>query len=135
MLMVGELIVDGQKGDARMFPFEKLEVWHKALEFADIVYQLTKTFPDNERFGLTSQMRRAAVSVASNIAEGSARFSRNDFAHFVEIATGSLFEVVTQAAIGRRQGYLNESEYSKLYAFAEEHGKMLSGLRRSLIAP
>jgi four helix bundle protein len=118
-----------------MFPFEKLEVWHKALEFGDSVYLLTKAFPEDERFGLTSQMRRAAVSVASNIAEGSARYSRNDFAHFIEIATGSLFEVVTQAAIGRRQGYLSESKYSELYAFAEEHGKMLSGLRRSLIAP
>ena len=88
-----------------MFPFEKLEVWHKTVDFADMVYRLTKKFPDAERFGLTSQMRRAAVSISSNIAEGSARFSHNDFAHFVEIATGPLFEVVTQAAIGRRQNY------------------------------
>ena len=119
-----------------MFPFEKLEVWHKALEFADSIYRLTKSFPDDERFGLSSQMRRAAVSVAYNIAEGSARYSRNDFAHFIEIATGSLFEVVTQTAIGRRDKDISsEAQYSELYAFAEEHGKMLSGLRRSLIAP
>ena len=65
-----------------MFPFEKLEVWQKAVALADNVYRLTKTFPDDERFGLTSQMRRASVSVASNIAEGSARHSRGDFAHF-----------------------------------------------------
>ena len=117
-----------------MFPFEKLEVWHKALDFADSVYRITKAFPDDENFGLTSQMRRAAVSIASNIAEGSARYSRKEFAHFIEIATGSLFEVVTQAAIGRRQQYLTEAEYLELYAFAEEHGRMLSGLRRSMAA-
>lgn len=115
-----------------MFTFEKLEVWHKAIDFADEVYLLTSRFPDEERFGLTSQMRRAAVSVASNIAEGSAKYSRNDFARFVEIATGSLFEVVTQATIGRRQNYLTEQEYRELYASAETQGKMLSGLRRSL---
>src|SRR5262249_14660982 len=112
-----------------MFPFEKLEVWQKAIDFADTVYRITKAFPDDERFGLTSQMRRAAVSVASNIAEGSARFSRNDNAHFVEIATGSLFEVVTQATIGQRQGFLNASEYKALYEAAEQQGRMLSGLR------
>ncbi len=118
-----------------MFPFEKLEVWHQAIDFADAVYRLTRTFPDDERFGLTSQMRRAAVSVASNIAEGSARYSRNDFAHFVEIATGSLFEVVTQAVISRRQDFIAEAAYSELYAAAEVEGRMLSGLRRSLIEP
>src|SRR5690349_17355698 len=106
-----------------MFPFEKLEVWQKSIEFADSVYRLTKRFPDDERFGLTSQMRRAAVSIASNIAEGSARFSRNDNAHFVEIATGSLFEVVTQAVIGRRQNFLAEAEYQALYEAAEQQGR------------
>jgi four helix bundle protein len=115
-----------------MFPFEKLDVWQRAIDFADDVYRLTRGFPDPERFGLTSQMRRAAVSIASNIAEGSARYSRTDFARFVEIATGSLFEVVTQATIGRRQNYLSETEYRELYTAAETQGRMLSGLRRSL---
>src|SRR5438045_9434034 len=115
-----------------MFNFEKLEVWNKAIEFADSVYSITRAFPDDERFGLTSQMRRAAVSISSNIAEGSARHSRPDFAHFIEIATGSLFEVVTQATVGRRQSFLSEPEYAQLYAAAETQGKMLSGLRRSL---
>ena len=117
-----------------MFPFEKLEVWQKTVGFAEAVYRLTKKFPDNERFGLTSQMRRAAVSIASNIAEGSARYSRNDFARFIEIATGSLFEVVTQGSIAMRQGFLSEAEYFELYSTAEEQGRMLSGLRRSLTA-
>lgn len=115
-----------------MFGFEKLEVWQKAIAFADSVYSSTRGFPVDERFGLTNQMRRAAVSISSNIAEGSARVSRRDFARFVEIATGSLFEVVSQAHIGRSQGFLSEEQFQTLYASAEEQGRMLSGLRRSL---
>lgn len=116
-----------------MFIFERLEVWQKAIEFADLVYELTKAFPGDERFGLTNQMRRAAVSISSNIAEGSSRFSKSDFARFLEIATGSLFEVVSQAFIGRRQGFLSEADFQRLYAAAEEQGRMLSGLRKSQV--
>ena len=116
-----------------MFNFEKLEVWKKAIDFADLVYSFTRHFPDNERFGLTSQMRRASVSIASNIAEGSSRLSRSDFSRFLEIATGSVFEVVTQSIIGLRQGFLSQKEYAQLYAAAEEQSRMLSGLRRALV--
>ena len=77
-----------------MFNFEKLEVWQKAIDFADLVYSPTQSFPADERFGLTNQMRRAAVSISSNIAEGSSRTSKTDFARFLEIATGSVFEVL-----------------------------------------
>ena len=115
-----------------MFNFEKLEVWQKAIQFADLVYRLTKTFPDDERFGLTSQMRRAAVSISSNIAEGTSRHSRDDYARFLEIATGSLFEVVSQSFISRNQGFLAEGDFQRLYAAAEEQSRMLSGLRKSL---
>ena len=114
-----------------MFGFERLETWQKSIDFADFVYRISRTFPNDERFGLTSQMRRAAVSVSSNIAEGSSRFSKADFARFLEIATGSLFEVVSQAFLSRRQGFLNEEDFKKLYAAAEEQGRMLSGLRKS----
>jgi len=88
-----------------MFNFEKLDVWHKVVDFADQVYALTRTFPENERFGLTNQMRRAA---------------------------GSIFEVVSQASISKRQGFLSETAFAKLYAVAEELSKMLSGLKKSL---
>jgi len=115
-----------------MFNFDKLDVWQRANGFADLVYKVTKTFPEDERFGLTNQMRRAAVSVSSNIAEGSARSSRNDNARFLEIATGSLFEVVAQSFISRRQGFLTEPDFKTIYATADELGRMLSGLRRSL---
>lgn len=116
-----------------MFNFEKLEVWQKAIDFADFVYGITRHFPADERFGLTNQMRRAAVSVSSNIAEGSARISAAEYARFIEIATGSLFEVVSQAFLGRRQGFLDEAGFNHIYHAAEEQGKMLSGLRRSLL--
>ena len=69
-----------------MFGFEKLDVWQKAIEFADNIYGLTANFPSDERFGLTSQLRRAAVSISSNVAEGSSRSSKVDFARLVEIA-------------------------------------------------
>lgn len=116
-----------------MFNFEKLDVWHKAIDFTDSVYTVTEKFPDAERFGLTSQMRRAAVSVPSNIAEGSSRSSRPDHVRFIEIATGSLFEVVTQAAIARRRRYLIDTDYDTLYQAAEEQSRTLSGLRASLL--
>jgi four helix bundle protein len=117
-----------------MFNFEKLEVWNEAITFADTIYTLTKAFPADERFGLTHQMRRAAVSISSNIAEGSSRSSRPDFARFIEIATGSVFEVVSQATISKRQGFLSDHAYEQVYAVAEKQSRMLSGLRRSLEA-
>ena len=116
-----------------MFNFEKLEVWKKSIDFAGLVYRVTRTFPTHERFGLTNQMRRAAVSTSSNIAEGCSRISKADFARFVEMATGSVFEVVSQAFIGRRQGFLNEETFQVVYQAAEEQSRMLSGLRKSLL--
>jgi four helix bundle protein len=116
-----------------VFNFEKLETWQKAITFADMVYAVTRNFPADERFGLTNQMRRAAVSISSNIAEGTARNSKNDYARFLEIAAGSLFEVVSQSFIGQRQGFLSDVDFQKLYAAAEEQGKMLSGLRRLIL--
>ena len=116
-----------------MFNFEKLETWQKAIAFADLVYELTRNFPADERFGLTNQMRRAAVAVSSNIAEGTARNSKNDYARFLEIATGSLFEVVSQSFVGKRQGFLSDADFQRVYTAAEEQGKMLSGLRRAVL--
>ena len=116
-----------------MRPHEKLDVWKKSIDFADHVYRVTRAFPDDERFGSTSQMRRAAVSISSNIAEGSARFSKADFAHFLEIAAGSVFEVVSQSFISRKQGFLSQEDFGALYAAAEEQGRMLSGLRKSVL--
>src|SRR6266516_7743545 len=115
-----------------MFNFEKLETWQEAIKFADLVYGRTRNFPDQARFGLTNQMRRAAVSISSNLAEGSSRVSRTDFGRFVEIATGSLFEVVSQITIALRRKMIAENDYKRIYTAAEKQSKMLSGLRRSL---
>jgi four helix bundle protein len=117
-----------------MFNFEKLEVWQKAIDFADVIYAQTRNFQAEERFGLTNQMRRGGVSVSSNIAEGSSRSSKNDFARFIEIAGGSVFEAVSQSFVARRQGFLTEENFRIIYMAAEEESRMLSGLRRSLLA-
>lgn len=117
-----------------MFNFEKLEVWQKAIEFADLIYNETRAFPAEERFGLTNQLRRASVSISSNIAEGSSRSSKNDFARFTEIAAGSVFEAVSQAFIARRQSFLGEDQFRKVYTDAEELSRMLRGLRKSSLS-
>ncbi|MBI2517638.1 MAG: four helix bundle protein [Opitutae bacterium] len=116
-----------------MFNFEKLDAWHKAVALADLVYRITRGFPSEERFGLTNQLRRAAVSVSSNLAEGCSRSSKQDFARFVEIATGSAFEVASQAVIAQRQNYLDETDFKLLQDSALEITRMLSGLRQSLL--
>lgn len=115
-----------------MFNFEKLDVWNAAIEYADEVYQVTKPFPADERFGLTSQLRRSAVSVSANIAEGSGRSSKKDFSRFIEIAFGSLMESISHLTVAKRQGYVETDNYQLLYDHAERVGRMLSGLRRSL---
>jgi four helix bundle protein len=115
-----------------MFRFEKLDVWQSAVDFADGVYEFTGRFPDSERFGLTNQMRRAAISISSNIAEGTGRGSDADFARFVEMAYGSVMEVVSQAHIAKRQSMLLSENFQDLYDRAERLARMLSGLRNSL---
>jgi four helix bundle protein len=115
-----------------MFGFEKLTAWQKSVEYADLVYGVTKSFPAEERFGLTSQLRRSAVSVSSNIAEGSSRTSRTDFTRFVEIAYGSLLESISELQIAKRQGFLSDKMFETAYIAAEDLAKILSGLRRTL---
>ncbi len=115
-----------------MFNFERLAVWQKAIEYADFVYKMTKDFPADERFGLTSQLRLSAVSVPANVAEGSSRSSRADMARFIEIAYGSLLESVTSFEIAKRQQFLSPARCGEAYRQAETLAKMLSGLRRTL---
>ncbi len=114
-----------------MFKFEKLSVWQRSVAFADLVYGATRTFPPDERFGLTTQLRRAATSISANIAEGCAR-PDPDFARFLGYATGSLYEVLTHCHIAKQQGFLTDDQFGSLHAEAEEISRMLSGLRRSL---
>lgn len=118
-----------------MFRFEKLAAWQKAIDFADLVYAATSSFPADERFGLTSQMRRAAVSVSSNTAEGSGRTSDKDNAHFLETAYVSLMEVVSQTEVALRRSFLPTEQRDRVYSAADEVARMLSGLRTALLQP
>ncbi len=115
-----------------MFRFEKFDVWQKAIAWADLVYRVTQSFPTDERFGLTNQMRRAAVSVSSNIAEGCSRTSDRDFARFVEVSYGSLLEVVSQCHIAKNQNFLAPDDFELIVAEAEQLARMLSALKSRL---
>lgn len=115
-----------------MRPHEKLDVWNKAVNFVVAVYKATEMFPKEEKFGLTSQLRRAAVSVPANIAEGAARQSYKEFVHFLSNAQGSASEVETEILIAYRLGYLNESKHLELRAMIDEINRMITGLSQHL---
>ncbi len=112
--------------------YRDLVVWQKAMDLVEMVYTATKLFPKEELYGLTSQIRRAAVSIPSNIAEGQGRKSSGDFARFLAIAYGSLREVETQILIAERLGYMGKQESQNLIALASEVGRLLNGLSNSL---
>lgn len=113
------------------FDFEKLDVYQESLGFADSVYELTAEFPRDEAYGVTAQLRRAAVSVAANIAEGSGR-SKKEFAHYLRIARTSIWECVPLLTIAERQGYLGENGFGMFYRRCESLSKMLSKLINSI---
>lgn len=108
--------------------YRDLLVWQKAVDWTEAVYSATGAWPSDERFGLTSQVRRAAVSIPSNIAEGAARRSTPDFLRFLSIARASLAEAETQLIIAERLGYIGAAALSSLLGDADEISRMLSGL-------
>jgi four helix bundle protein len=112
--------------------YRELIAWQKAMDLVEAVYRRTASLPNEERYGLTNQMRRAAVSVPSNIAEGQGRRSTRDFVHFLSIARGSVKEVETQVVIARRLEYFDERQESELLSLTEEASRLISGLIRSL---
>lgn len=111
--------------------YRDLKVWQHSKALTLAIYQATQTFPSEERFGLTSQMRRCAVSIPSNIAEGNARSTR-DYLRFIDIAQGSLAELETQLEIAHDLGYLSKKPLTECLTRAGEIGRMLSGLTTSL---
>jgi four helix bundle protein len=112
--------------------FQDLVVWQRGIELVEQVYKMTTTFPKDEVFGLRSQLRRAAVSIPSNIAEGQARHSTKEFLNFLSIARGSLAELETQLIIAGRLAYLKEEERTELLQRTAEVGRLLNGLIKSL---
>ncbi len=112
--------------------FSELIVWQKAMDLVIEIYRSTDSFPRTETFGLTNQLRRAVVSIPSNIAEGQGRSTTKDFLHFLHISKGSLQEVETQIRIAHRLGYLPEPTASELVTRITEVARILNGLIRSL---
>lgn len=112
--------------------YRELVAWQKAMDLVDLVYTLARAWPREELYGLTAQIRRAAVSVPSNIAEGQGRSSTKEFLNHLSIAYGSLMEVETQAIVAQRQSYLSEADTEILLAKAAEVGRLINGLYNSL---
>ncbi len=112
--------------------YRQLIVWQKAMELVKLVYDLTTKFPKEELFGLTGQMRRAAVAIPSNIAEGQGRNSTKDFLRFISIAYGSLLELETQTLISGMLKYLTSDEINLLLENCAEVGRLANGLKSSL---
>lgn len=114
--------------------YRDLVAWQLAVELSLLAYQLTHGFPDVERFGLTSQIRRASVSVASNVAEGYGRGTTSDYQRFLRMARGSLYEVETQMVIAARLGYLEGDRSAEYETKSNECSRVLAGLLKSIEA-
>lgn len=116
-----------------MHRFKELEIWKKSRIFCVKIYSATSAFPSEEKFGLTNQLRRATVSIPSNIAEGSSRQSNKDFARFLEIAIGSAYEIETQLLIASDLGFIDLNKADELINILNEIVKMTSKFRSKLI--
>ena len=112
--------------------YRDLAAWQKAMTLAQGTYRATETFPESERFGLVSQMRRSATSVAANVAEGFGRGRKAEFRRFLEVARGSLFELQTHAELARRLGWLKGTALTEVRDLSHEVDAILSGLIRSV---
>ena len=120
-----------------MSTFRDLLIWQKSMILVTDIYQLTNTFPKEEIYGLTSQIRRCAVSIPSNIAEGSSRTDKS-FSHFVDLALGSSFELITQLIVAKHRKYIDEETFIKLEKKIEEFQRMTmsfqNGLKKSIFS-
>lgn len=115
----------------KIFSFRKLKVWQKSRNLSLKIYKATNIFPDDERFGLISQMRRCAISISSNIAEGTGRHSAKDKARFTEIAFGSALELLNQCILNKDLEFLSEDTYKKIRSELTEITAMLDGLYKA----
>ncbi len=115
-----------------MHQFKELLIWKKSRQFCSEIYSITSSFPSDEKFGITNQLRRASVSIPSNIAEGSSRNSNKDFSRFLEIAIGFAYEIETQLLISSDLGFLKSAQLEILTIQLEEIIKMISKFRSTL---
>jgi four helix bundle protein len=116
----------------KMHQFKELLIWQKSRSFCSEIYTITSTFPNDEKFGLTNQLRRASVSIPSNIAEGSSRNSNKDFSRFLEIAIGSAYEIETQLLIASDLGFIKIEQLELIINQLDEIIKMISKLKSTL---
>ena len=116
-----------------MQDFKKIDVWKRSFDYSIAIYKATSLFPNHEKFGLTSQIRRAAASVPINIAEGAGRISRKDFSNFLQIAMGSASELECELLIAKELEYLNKDVFTSLYNELTEIRKMLASYRYSIM--
>ncbi|MEQ1438078.1 four helix bundle protein [Fontimonas sp. SYSU GA230001] len=112
--------------------YEKLVAWQKAMELARLCYSLSEAFPSDERFGLTAQLRRAATSIPSNIAEGQGRVTKGEFKQFLGNARGSLFEIETQMYLASSMGFVTQAHRDQFFELSAEVARLLNGLITSL---
>lgn len=122
----------GVHSDKKPQGFKDLLVWQRGMELAKSIYRITQKFPPEEKFGLVSQMRRCAVSIPSNIAEGQARHTTGEFIQFISHAEGSLAELYTQPRLALELGFFPETEAAVCFGIIEELRRMLNALRRKL---
>lgn len=115
-----------------MHNFRELNIWKDAVEVTSEIFKKTKQFPQDERYGLASQMNRSAVSIASNIAEGSSRKSNKEFTRFLEISLGSCFELETQLVIAEKFEYISNNEYQEIVGKIQLLQKMISSFKNKL---
>lgn len=115
-----------------MRDYTKYDIWKDGIEVSVKIYELTNTFPSEEKFGIISQLRRASVSIPSNFAEGCSRSSEKEFKRFIEISLGSVFEMKTQLVISRKLDFLNEEELLELSSLIDKISRQLNALRNKL---
>jgi four helix bundle protein len=120
------------KRPVRIQSFKDLEIWKRGIDLTEAVYEITKSFPKEETYGLVSQMRRAAVSIPSNIAEGFGRFHNKEYKQYLHISLGSCAELITQFVITERLKYINKNTSNKLSTEADEISKMVMSLIKKL---
>jgi four helix bundle protein len=118
----------------KTYSFEKLNVWKESLDLVTSIYKITKDFPKEEKFGLISQIRRAAVSISSNLAEGTSRRTQKDQARFTVISFSSAMEVLNQIIISKELNYISENDYIFVREKIEKIANMLNSLRNSQLA-
>jgi four helix bundle protein len=112
--------------------YSDLKAWQTSMELVTEIYACTRSFPKEELYGLSSQLRRAAISIPSNIAEGKGRSSDKELTHFLNQARGSLFEVETQILLAERLGYIDEQQRARLFVRMSEIGCLLNGFMKAI---